>query len=856
MWSQYDENLSENLFFKEIQDNHNDIIEKVTSENWIICVPRYGTFEPTDITVDTILDHVLVPQGENCFCTLSKKYVTIKNKNIYINSSHLFGSNLEILFEETFYLEKCSKFTVWCVDRPLFLKYNCCNVYPSKVLENLHDCIDFLWAESLGHVILDKIRDVSNNFAIQNQELEAECLQTQKESIGKLYSDCLQIGLKNEMIREKSMKNNAFLENFKLAVETYMQYSLGRKLVFSVNTLKHQTDALLNRIIRNSCDIQLQDLGISNNFSDIIALCKCELNKINNYVTVLDKINCLKNTFNIMFDSNDNICTTSDDLLQILVFLILKLRISNWSANLTFMKEFRLSGIDSTDRKSFFITSLEAALEFIKSNQFLKIGQHSDTLLDSSQKTVNYIWDNIESGKIKSLNDIYSDLCSEKKLCHPLCLCTSCQNTVQSKEETHIDPRQCNDKGQNLLIVATIMGICEVVQFLLIQGFDVDFTDCFGRTSLHYAASKGFQNIVLLLINHNAKVNVLDNDKNTPLHLACSNGQESCIKAMLFSSGEVELNIGNFFGDTPLHLATKWGYFDIVKILLENGASVIVKNKRNQLALNLVPNYYVLKLFQRYGVQKSTTISKEFNDIYTAKVQEIVHVDDCKEHGVRPKNIEQFKKIDLLLKAIESNDLPLTCFHLGFLSGKARIPDKSTCHPLCTCEKCINDQDPDIDTPEKQQLPININMCNVNGYTPLHIAAKFGRTEILRMLLDSGALLNVHTYKTLYTPLHLACIFQRIQIVRELLKCGNCKIDEQDTKGNTPLYYACIKNDVKIVEILLSNGADCTKKNYVGRSPLQESEENLQYRVFKLMRNSMTNYLKGGSGFSSCTDLF
>nr|CAH7744373.1 unnamed protein product [Callosobruchus chinensis] len=846
MWSQYDENLSENLFFKEVTDNHWDLIEKAALESWIICVPKAESIAFNDVNLEVILDHILIPATEGNFSTLSKRCVAVQNKQLNCDASAIFSSSIEILFEETFYVKKTLRYTVWCIDRPLFVKLKHCSSHSISVLESVHDCIDFLWAESLGHGILHSIRELCHTFVQQNEEIEAECLQTQKELLGNLFSKCLQVGLRNEVLKEKS-NNSSFLENFKLAVETYMQNCLGRKLSVCVNTLQHQTDSVINKIIRNSCDMQYQDLGISSRFSDIISNARCELNKINNYITVLDKMICIKRTFEIIFQTKD---VSTDDILEIFVFLMLKLRVNNWSANLVYLKEFRLSSSENTEKNCYFLTTFEAALEFIKSNKFFEI---KEKVSNTDEVVIKCIYEKIKSDKIRTLEDMIDGTKTlfEENLCHPLCTCENCVNIVNNQENElkRYSPHYCNDKGQNLLIIATIMGSCEVVDFLINHNFKVDSSDLFNRTSLHYAASHGYQNILLLLINHNANVNAMDNDKNTPLHLACQNGQENCVKALLYSSNVLELNLGNFFGDTPLHLATKWGYFDIIKALLENEASVVVKNKRNQLALSLSPNYYILKLFERFGAERSTTVIREIVENRTSSTSCLT--DECKqsgvEHGVRPKDIEQFKKIDLLLRAIESNDLPLTCFYLGFTCNSSSISNSNTCHPLCNCDKCRSELDLDAKTPDKNEHPININMCNVNGLTPLHLAAKWGRTQILRLLLDCGALPNVQTYKTLYSPLHLACIFQRIQIVRELLKCGECKIDIQDAKGNTPLFYACLKNDIKIVDILLSNGADCSVKNVAGKSPVQESEENMQYRVFKLMKNSIVSYLQRDS---------
>ncbi|CAH1114326.1 unnamed protein product [Psylliodes chrysocephalus] len=857
MWSQYDENLSANPFFKEIHENHSDIIEESSIKSWIICVPRNGTLDASEVTADIILDHILVFSEEcndNHYFTLSKKQIKVEDKQLItdLNNSQ---TNVDILFEETFYVNGSTKFIAWCIDRPLFLKRKFCDSHSSKNLSNLHDCIDFMWCESLSHSILDSIKNLVNTF-MTNYELEIENLQTQKEVIGCLFSQCLQICFKNDTLKEKCTLNSQFLDNLKVAVEAYMQYCLGRKLMFSINTVTHQKDGYLNKIIRNSSDIQYQHLGIENYFSDVILTAKSKLNQINSYWTILDKTECLKKTLSIIFESGKNVKSyiTSDNVLQILVFLILKLNVNNWFSNLTYLKEFQFS-IENSDQTEFCISSFEAALEFIRSSEFWDIKNNLHGHLESGEIAINFLEKHIKSGDTKTLASlpIMSKNEIDQDMCHPLCACINCQNIIQQKSDSFDSFIPFGEITQHFLIFAACLGKCEVLEFLLNRGVDINFSDCFGKTSLHYAASRGLQNVLLLLINRKANVNLTDNEKNTPLHLASLNGHENCAKALLYSSPDVELNIGNSFGDTPLILASRWGYCDIVKILLENGASVIVKNKRNQTVFEVAPNFYIVRLCEKYSARQYKKTDKiiEFSNISLVTSQQ----DNCKSHGIRPKSTDQFKKIELLLKSIENNDFPLTCFYLGYGNNNIQTVDGNKCHPLCVCDKCKNEQFDDYKD-DNTHASINVNMCDASGYTPLHTAAKFGRTEILRLLLDSGALPNVKTFKTLYTPLHLACIEERIQIVRELLKCGECRVDEQDAKGNTPLYYTCAKGNTKIAEILLSNGADCNKKNFAGESALTHSEENMQFGIFRLLKNNAQSWLQKDTEVSSTNNLF
>lgn len=204
--------------------------------------------------------------------------------------------------------------------------------------------------------------------------------------------------------------------------------------------------------------------------------------------------------------------------------------------------------------------------------------------------------------------------------------------------------------------------------------------------------------------------------------------------------------------------------------------------------------------------------------------------------GVRPKNIQETKKCELLLKAIEKNDLPLTRYYLGMPERRSTDPsvDRSKCHPLCACDQC-NLTLENVNQPIEKEK-VNINLCNIDGYTALHVAAKFGRVEILRLLLDSGALINVKTYKTRYNVFHIACLYNHIKIVQEILECGGSNIDVQDSLGNTPLHYAAMQANEKMVEFLLKKGADINIKNLDNKTPFQEAEDRSFYSIVKVLK--------------------
>lgn len=88
----------------------------------------------------------------------------------------------------------------------------------------------------------------------------------------------------------------------------------------------------------------------------------------------------------------------------------------------------------------------------------------------------------------------------------------------------------------------------------------------------------------------------------------------------------------------------------------------------------------------------------------------------------------------------------------------------------------------------------------------LHYAARKGRTDIIKALIEKGALEHIKEKGTAQAepPLHAACRFGHSDVVRALLAAG---VDPsvRDAEGRTP-YSLCDTDEVKKVRHLAEAG--------------------------------------------------
>ncbi len=132
---------------------------------------------------------------------------------------------------------------------------------------------------------------------------------------------------------------------------------------------------------------------------------------------------------------------------------------------------------------------------------------------------------------------------------------------------------------------------------------------------------------------------------------------------------------------------------------------------------------------------------------------------------------------------------------------------------------------------------INIHTSKGNQNTPLHKAVQYGHKKIVEILIHHGANLNA-TNKNHVTPLGKAITTDNLDIARLLLKAG-AHVNIANEYGMTPLHWAAQQGDTEMVQLLLSYDAKInaqTRREHF--TPLQMAINNKHTKTARVLINN------------------
>lgn len=332
---------------------------------------------------------------------------------------------------------------------------------------------------------------------------------------------------------------------------------------------------------------------------------------------------------------------------------------------------------------------------------------------------------------------------------------------------------QLSYKNMTPLHLAAMNGYSEIVNFLITsENSMINQKDSDGNTALHLAAKNGFDKIVDYLIHHekitvindrnndtfsplacainNCRINVVDvlcssekvdvnlGDFNrTPLQMAVIQNVLPLVAAILSKSGQkLDVNASNGFNTNALQQALKLGYNDIAMLLLDHPRiDVSVKNNDNRNVLSYASEtgniQIVRKILALLSNEKKCEVKNEATSENENKKDEDENVIDNKndnENDIKNDNCDN-NNDNITNENEENNDNENDIIENHININDSHAKNESYNNSICDEQNKNN---------ENHSKEFDINDADFFGQTALHLAAKNGHFEIMKLLIDAG----------------------------------------------------------------------------------------------------------------------
>ena len=113
----------------------------------------------------------------------------------------------------------------------------------------------------------------------------------------------------------------------------------------------------------------------------------------------------------------------------------------------------------------------------------------------------------------------------------------------------------------------------------------------------------------------------------------------------------------------------------------------------------------------------------------------------------------------------------------------------------------------------------DVHTRDIPGMTPLHLAAKYGDLDVLKILIDQKADVNTRTWNARTAPLHLAAPCGNPEVLKMLIS-QKADVSQQDGVDKIPLHYAAEYGNNEAVQILIKRKSYVNATDKDGKTPL------------------------------------
>ncbi|QGA20587.1 hypothetical protein EYB26_008293 [Talaromyces marneffei] len=407
----------------------------------------------------------------------------------------------------------------------------------------------------------------------------------------------------------------------------------------------------------------------------------------------------------------------------------------------------------------------------------------------------------------------------------------------ESEFTTSIDPNTQAGRNAPDIVKAAQFGARYDVERLIGSGHDIEELHFHTRrNALMVAAHCGKDDIADLLIQNNAQLNRTDASGSTALHLAASRGHVSVVELLVMEAIDIEAETR--LRRTALWVSANNGHLQTTQMLLENGAKVNARADNQMTALHVAArqgDVEIAGLLVSYGADIDARDASMMTALHYACEGGFVNVVDLLLRNKANIDVAGSERRTPLICAAATGQLlavqllmnrkskfktvdegGMTALHWAAYNGHVEIVDYLTSHsrgllastnvqgrtPLHLA--AMNSQFAVVEFLIRKSCPLEARCAA--GLNALHYACKADNTEIVRLLLTSGANIEGETGFRQQRPIHMSAAEGSVGLVRLLCEKG-ASLEVRDAEGDRALCVAARNGHVAAVQTLLDFGS-------------------------------------------------
>eukprot|EP00698_Gefionella_okellyi_P019392 TRINITY_DN5940_c0_g1_i1.p1 TRINITY_DN5940_c0_g1~~TRINITY_DN5940_c0_g1_i1.p1 ORF type:complete len:1275 (-),score=349.80 TRINITY_DN5940_c0_g1_i1:26-3850(-) len=402
-------------------------------------------------------------------------------------------------------------------------------------------------------------------------------------------------------------------------------------------------------------------------------------------------------------------------------------------------------------------------------------------------------------------------------------------------------------------------GDVRVVTLLLEKHqVNVDFKDSafhHGGTAAHFAVSKNNVEMLKVLCDHGADVNLGDNGGDACLHIAAhaQDADLTEILRLLVLKGAL-VNLRDDKGWTPLKIAVKKGHLRKVELLLRAGADPNIADEEQHTALHNAVSFTgdnyeeITKLLIKSGASINAPTSVGVTPLIAALKLCPQRVQLLLNSGANP-NIPTLVMASPLFMAVQlpGDDTALTQLLVAH-GANANFRNQGNFVALHACVLANKMQRAAV----LLNAGADVNVMSNDGTTPLTMAKGPLRVHMIKHARASGQLLKLDYDTSGFNAMETRDIMRRVAQFQAQCEAGNIEavtraLDEgmklEYNLGNgMAVHYAAKGNRLEILSLLKLRGANMNARNGNGDTPLLVALANDRARAAMWLLHNGVNF--------------